>query len=644
MCGIAGFASRGARKLNRHLLENTMNSLEHRGPDDFGFLSLSDNVGMYAGREISRHFEDARLLLVHRRLSILDLSESGWQPMSSPDGRHHIIYNGEIYNYLELRSELQRHGYRFCSGTDTEVLLAAYCKWGTDVFRRLVGMFAFAIFDQQENSLLLARDFFGIKPLFYGSDADSFAFASEIKVLLDGFSLPRRANANRLYLYLRYGITDHGGETLFQDVRQLPPAHYLYVNLDSITVERPVRYWQIDCDETLDISFCEASRRLREMFLESVDLHLRSDVPLGAALSGGIDSSAIAMTMRHLRGDKLDLHFFSFIADDDRLSEERWIDLVGRASHAAVHKVRSNPDQLLADLKNVTSAHDEPIGSTSPYAQHRVFQLARKHGIKVMLDGQGADEILGGYRTYLGARLATLWRQRDFSGAFRFWSRCSHLPGTGKVGMTLLAADFLLPPRLQKSLRYLIGRQLAPRWLNMRWFAERGVAPAVLNYSTTKDVLRHHLGRELEELSLPHLLRYEDRNSMAFSIESRVPFLTPKLISFVLSLPEKYIISPQGESKAVFRAAMRGIVPDAILDRKDKIGFATPEKQWLTTLNPWVEETLASDAARRVQALDLAETSRDWQLTAAGKRRFDFRTWRCLNVIEWSRDYELNYE
>ncbi|MGH7127215.1 MAG: asparagine synthase (glutamine-hydrolyzing), partial [Planctomycetaceae bacterium] len=522
-------------------------------------------------------------------------------------------------------------------------LLAAWSEWGTDCLTRLVGMFAFAVFDRQENALWLARDFFGIKPLFYAVTERGIAFASEIKTLLETFDVSRTVNPERLYLYLRFGITGHGGETLFQQVRQLPAAHVMRIDLATLTAEAPRRYWRLPRRNALDIGFDEAARTVREMFLENVALHLRSDVPVGAALSGGIDSSSIVMAMRHLMGDRLDLHLISFIADEERVCEDRWIDIIGQASGGTVHKVRSGSSELLSDLKRLTGTHDEPIGSTSIYAQMRVFQAAREHGVTVMLDGQGADELLGGYRTYLGARLASLLRQGRLVDAQRFWKRCSHLPGSGRLTLLMQCADFLLPSHLQAPLRRLVGRGLSPKWLNMRWFHDRGVRAASVNSPRSRDVLREQLRREVEELSLPHLLRYEDRNSMAFSIESRVPFLTPRLAEFLLSLPEEYLIAPDGTSKAVFRAAMRGIVPDAVLDRKDKIGFATPEREWLTALSPWVQATLSDDAGGRVAALNLPEAHSEWQRVTRGQRRFDFRIWRWLNVIEWSRAYGVVY-
>jgi asparagine synthase (glutamine-hydrolysing) len=580
-------------------------------------------------------------MLMHRRLSILDTSAQGWQPMSSPDGRYHVVYNGEIYNYKELREELKDLGYRFISESDTEVLLAAYAEWGTKALVQFVGMFAFALLDTQRRTVLLARDFFGVKPLYYSFHDGLLCFGSEIKVFR-AFGLSRPlGNAERLLFYLRYGITDFGSQTLLSHVQQLPAAHYLEVSLDGCRLDIPQCYWRLESPAHLDISFDEAAWRLRELFLRSIELHLRSDVPLGAALSGGIDSSSIVTAIRHM-DSKADIHAFSFIADDAAISEERWIDLVGREARVHVHKVRATAEELAADLHRMMDFHDEPFGSTSAYAQYRVFRAAGQAGIKVMLDGQGADELLGGYRVYLGARLASLIRQRSWTEAVRFLRSLSYLDGFGKYQGLAFCADYLLPPTFQSAIRRLTGKDALPSWLNRRWFAERGIGPQFLNYTDAQHVLKESLSRSLRE-TLPGLLRYEDRNSMAFSVESRVPFLTPELVSFIHSLPERYIIASDGTSKAVFRRAMRGIVPDEILKRRDKLGFAVPERHWLGVLDGWVRSALHSDAAREMPFLNLGVAQREWDLVRSGRRAFDFRIWRWVNLIRWTEELGVVY-
>jgi asparagine synthase (glutamine-hydrolysing) len=608
MCGIAGFTSKPDD------LEKLLQSLQHRGPDDQGIFQSADAV------------------LLHRRLSIIDLSAAGRQPMASDDGRYHIVYNGEIYNYVELRSELEALGVRFRSTSDTEVLLKAFIQWGIRCLPRLVGMFAFAVLDSRDRRLFLARDCFGIKPLYYSFDR-GFSFASEIKTLLGGAP---NVDPQCLYYYLRYGLTDVGGQTPFAGIRRLPPAHYLEISLQNPQPTDPRSYWSVNLEDRTELSFEAASEKLRELFLENVRLHLRSDVPVGAALSGGIDSSAITMAMRRLVGRKLDLYTFSYIADDAQISEERWIDLVGKESGAKVHKVKARPEELVEDLPRLIRIQDEPFGSTSIYAQFRVFQLAREKGIKVLLDGQGADEMLGGYRSFVAPRLGSLLKQGRWGEARRLFFSALRLPGTlGPMGLCRNALSFVLSPAVKSALR----KDRIPAWLNERWFRDRNCRP-VAGTKAGRDQLREELYRTLVQTSLPSLLRYEDRNSMAFSIESRVPFLTPSLVNFIFSLPEDYIVGPDGTSKAVFRRAMRGIVPDAILDRKDKIGFSTPEHRWLSALKPWVDRVLSS---AEVPALNMKEVRKEWDGIAAGNKPFDFRVWRWINLAEWARQFNVRF-
>jgi asparagine synthase (glutamine-hydrolysing) len=346
--------------------------------------------------------------------------------------------------------------------------------------------------------------------------------------------------------------------------------------------------------------------------------------------------------MRKLSGDSLDLHAFSFVADDPALSEEPWIDLAGSAAKARVHKIAPRPDDLPGDLDRLIRIQGEPFVSTSIWAQHRVFALAREAGIKVMLDGQGADELLGGYHVYAGSRLASLLRQRRFVEAVKFLRRASSHPG--REGLWLHAGT-ALPGSLQAPLRRLLGRGHVPGWLRESWFRERDAIGPAVREAAGPEVLREKLLETLTRTSLPMLLRYEDRSSMAESIESRVPFLVPSIASFVLSLPEEFIVAPDGTSKAVFRRAMRGIVPDAILDRRDKKGFATPEARWLVSLRPWVDSVLASDGARIVSAvLDLDQAREHWRRVADGRARFDARVWRWINLARWTETFGVRFE
>jgi len=641
MCGIAGLLLSSETRVPGEQVKSLLRVLEHRGPDDFGWLSLS-RQGVRSGREVPGDFSSSAVL-IHRRLSILDLSEAGWQPMGTPDGRHQLIFNGEIYNYLELREELEALGHKFRSHSDSEVLLTAFVRWGPKVLERLVGMFALAILDTVDRRLFLARDFAGIKPLYYARWRDGFAFASEINALLDLPGVSRQINPQRLYDFLRFGLTDIAGETLLQDVKQLPAAHYLEVSLDALDVLEPVRWWRLDLDARSDLSFDAAAEKTRELFFDNIRLHLRSDVPIGAALSGGVDSSAIVMTMRSLE-PALDIHAFCYLADDPRVNEEKWMEIVGQASGAVLHRVRANPETLVTDLAALVNTQGECFGGTSIYAQRQIFRAARDARIKVMLDGQGADELLGGYDYFVAARFGSLLRQGKWGQAAGFLGSASRRPGLSRAGILTRSMDFLLPSSVQIPLRRWVRKDLDPSWMDFGWFGRHGIVPRSIGYQKGRDVLRQALYTELTENSLPRLLRFEDRNSMAFSIESRVPFLTPELVRFVFSLPENYLVADDGTTKAVFRKAMRGVVPDAVLDRKEKIGFATPEKEWLLALRPWVDGILEGETASRIRAIDSNEVRREWGRIVRGERTFDARVWRWVSAVLWAQRFEVSFD
>lgn len=643
MCGIAGVIYKQLGSLNSEFMRSLLNTMRHRGPDGMGWFSFNGKESCQSSTVES--LSAVKTVLFHQRLAIIDLSEHGAQPFVSLDGRYVITFNGEIYNYLELKAELETFGYQFSTQTDTEVLLNVYIHWGTDGLKKCEGMFAFAILDTQLKKLVLARDFFGIKPLYYTLSNGNFIFASEIKTLLVFPEIERVANPQRAYDYLRFGLTDHGSETMLKGIYQLLPAHYMEVSLDNPTGLSIKRYWEISQSENLNLNFQDASERLRELFLDSINKHLRSDVPVGAALSGGIDSSAIVMSIRHLNPNA-DLRVFSYIAEDKRLSEEKWIDLIARESGAKSGKVFPKADELVRDLDDLIHIQDEPFSSTSIYAQYRVFKSASEMGVKVMLDGQGADEMLGGYHYFLSGFAVSLLRQRRLLDLVQFARSANKLPGMSLKQLGLGAMDVILGPAAQKYVRRWANKDLVPSWLNMDWFASHEIKLPALRHSKHKYVLREELRKNVTERGLMHLLRYEDRNSMAFSIESRVPFLVPQIADFLFSLPESHIISLQADTKAVFRRAMYGTVPNAILERRDKIGFQTPEKDWLYTIKPFVEDVLdnVDPSMLDILPINVVSAKTEWSQMLAGKKQFDSRFWRYVNLIRWSQLKQITFE
>lgn len=622
MCGIAGgWWPQPAPAQTQ--LPQALHAMRYRGPDDQGFELYPFNPAVVALGQV--------------RLSIIDLSAAGHQPMHSRDGRWAIVFNGEIYNYRELRAELRTLGHSFTSDTDTEVLLAAWVQWGHACLPRLAGMFAFAALDKQSATLTCVRDAFGIKPFFYSAQADSgFRFASELPALLQLLPSKPALNWQRAYDYLVHGDYDSTPDTFYAGVHHLPPGHWLSVNLANGQPTIPQRWWVPNITERPGWKFDDAVEQVREQFLQNIRLHLRSDVPLGAALSGGIDSSAVVCAMRHVEPD-LPIHTFSYIASGSSVSEEHWVDRVNAHVGAIAHKVVVTPQELARDLDDMIRAQGEPFGSTSIYAQYRVFQLAKENGITVTLDGQGADEMLAGYSGYPGQRLRSLLETGQWGKAWGFWNEWARWPGRSRM----LAAKYLASETTQGGLYALLrrihGRNPVPPWMQAGPLQEAKVrlqAPRQRpeGHAAGRRVMAE-LSMALSRRGLAGLLRHGDRNSMRFSVESRVPFLTTDMVDLLLSMPEDYLISGHGETKHVFRAALRGIAPDDVLDRRDKIGFETPEKAWLLGMAPTVTEWVRADL--NLPFFDQTKVIQEFERIVAGKKQFSWQVWRWVNFCRW---------
>jgi len=651
MCGIIGLADLSGDRIDPQELRRCNTILRHRGPDDEGYLMGASRSGKFVvagGDDTDPHLSlprvedldgDFDVALAHRRLSILDLSVAGHQPMVDDKAKTAVVFNGEIFNYRELKAELGLLGHQFVSTSDTEVLLAAYREWGMDCFSHFIGMWALVLWDMEKRRLVCSRDPFGIKPFYFTLSGECFAFASEIKALLEISRVKRTLNPQRTFLYLRWGETDFGDETMFSEIRQLPPGHHLILPLARPVNYRLVQYWQPVREVNREISLGEAAAVTRELFLENVELHMRTDVPLGSALSGGIDSAALVCGMREVGGPDLAQHTFSYLADDPRISEEKWINMINERTKATSHPVVVGSVGMANDLDRMIYMQDEPFGSTRIYAQYNVYRKARECGITVLLNGQGADEVLGGYHYYLGSRWASMIRQLQWGRALRFAHSTGRLTGWTAGKTVAFGSRQVIPAWMQPMFRTLAKRELTPGWMNKDWFAKRGVdfryPPPDAGPECFKSELRHTLCRT----SLPHLLRYEDRNSMSWSIENRVPFLTAKFVDFLLALPEEFLISDQGTTKNVFREAIRGLVPDEIIDRKDKIGFETPEGEWMGRLEEWGADVLSSRHLEDVPALNADGVTRLFKETSVGHS-----AWRCLCFLKWGARYGVELD
>lgn len=596
MCGIAGIYSTTG-EADPALLTAMSSRLAHRGPDGEGTY-LQGSVG-----------------LAHRRLSIIDLSDLASQPMTNEDETLWLVFNGEIYNYRELREDLLRAGHIFRSQTDSEVILHAYEEWGQTCVERLNGMWAFAIYDRKEDLLFCSRDRFGIKPFYYTVADDTFLFASEIKALLAHPEVGKEPNDARLMDYLAWGVLDHTPETMFAGVVQLPPAHSMVVRTG--VPEEPTPYWDLRISDALTgTDDPEAAARLRALLLDAVRLRLRSDVPVGTCLSGGIDSSTLTTLINDLIRQETPASVggrqktFSACYQDGRFDESRYIDEVVRATGVDAHRTFPDPEEVKRDLERLVYLQDEPFGSLSIYAQYRVMALAGEH-VTVVLDGQGADEQLGGYIGYIVPYLRSLK---------------SHPLALLREGIYggLHHRGFFLDA----------GKQVTAR--SERRSLLRGEIPVIDRYGGT---LPEVLYREIRSTNLPSLLHYEDRNSMAFGVESRVPFLDYRVAEYLASLPLDQKIR-DGVTKHVLRQAIRGLVPESIRCRMDKMGFVTPEEVWMKEdLRPLIEEILTSDTFTDRPYWDADLVRQSYLAYVEGRAAYSPEIWRIVCTELWLRTF-----
>jgi asparagine synthase (glutamine-hydrolysing) len=597
MCGICGILELD-RPPERATVERWLDELAHRGPD---------------GRGV---FADDGVCLGHLRLAIIDLSDAGLEPFASEDGRYQLIFNGEIYNYLELREELRAKGHRFHTATDTEVLLAGYREWGEACVERFNGMWAFALWDAAERRLFCSRDRFGVKPFYYRLDGERFAFASEPWVL--GAGAPNDAAVRD---YLTQGHLDHGEETFFAGVRRLLPAHSLTFDRRGLRI---ARYWQLEPGAPP----ADPEAAVREAFLDAVRLQLRSDVPVGTCLSGGIDSSAIAVSVAaqgHEHQKTVTAYF-----EDAGFDERPFAQAVVAATGAEAHWISFTAEDLVANLPAIVQAQGEPFGSPSIGASWYVMREARRAGLTVMLDGQGGDEILAGYRASFGYRLSDLLRRGRLVEASRELAAFSARYGPRWASVALVAPN--VPERVRLAAR---ARLRGASSLVHPGFRADAVAPE-RNGAVFPDRLRRQLHVLLTRQGLPELLRYEDRNSMAHSLEARVPFLDHKLVELAFSLDGGELIR-RGETKSVLRRALADLLPPVVRERRDKLGFVTPVSRFLRgALGELAADVFASQAFEQRGYVDAAAARKRLAGHRAGKLDAGFELWRVLNLELWA--------
>jgi asparagine synthase (glutamine-hydrolysing) len=641
MCGIVGIVQFDERPVDCQLLETMAGSLAHRGPDGEGYVLLARSREKPVAvrgrlRDSIRGGTPYAVGLGHRRLAIVDLTQLAHQPMGSEDGRLWITYNGEVYNAPELRQELIAQGHHFRSSSDTEVVLAAYQQWGRACLDRFNGMFAFAIWDEREQALFGARDRFGIKPFYYRQDSSRFLFASEIKALLCDPGFPRAAYEPAVYDFLTQGKHDHTTETFFRNIQQLAPGEWLTARAGTSRGAQFAcgRWWQLPSG-TVSVSEREAATRTRELIEDSVRLELRADVPVGSCLSGGLDSSTIVCLMAGLLNGKPAPKTFSSCHDDPRFDERRYIRTVLAKARVLNHEIFPDPVQLWDKLPDILWHQDEPVAGTSVLAQWAVMQAAGRDGVKVLLDGQGGDELLLGYPRYLGYRLADLLRTGHWSEGVREYQAWRTMHGGLHPTVMAAAARGLLPESAARWLRRGVTQQSA--WLAPT-FRKRAEQTTSAFTSTRGSSLTRHAAQVLQQ-DLPGLLHYEDRSAMAFSVEARVPFLDHRLVEWLMSLPPEFKLR-RGVTKVVLRDAMAGILPEEVRVRTDKMGFVTPEDQWLrVTWREQIEGMLDSARLKSRPYWRAAQLKPLYRGYCEGKGGFGPIMWRCLSMEAWLRRF-----
>lgn len=607
MCGICGLYDLENKRKNREALLDAINEAQkHRGPDDRGTF-LEGPVG-----------------LGHVRLSIIDLSSAGHQPMLYGD-RYALVFNGEIYNYIELREELTKAGYSFQTQTDTEVVLAAYDRWGEACQTRFNGFWAIALYDRKTGGLFLSRDRYGVKPLYYTNQPGYFLFASEIKALLQDENIRRKANDAVIFDYLVNGFVDCTEETFFQDILRLPAG--CCMTLDKAGRQQIKRYYDLPYKEELIGSVTdETIREFRRLFQESVKLRLRADVPVGSCLSGGLDSSSIVCeSSRQLKqhqggsGQKT----FSSCYQGDPNDERKFIDAVADAAGVDAHYIYPTGETLFHDLDRLIYTQDEPFVSTSMYASYCVMKLANENDTKVLLDGQGADEILCGYRKARVYYIKRLLHAKKLGRAAK--EILYYLPYMRKGKNVSLLAEL-------NMLRQFFGKtsssDIRHRYLEES-FSKRSLKNSYENN-------QRFLLNDFDKIVLPALLRYVDRNSMAFSIEDRLPFLDFRLVEYAMRLPLNAKID-KGYSKAIMRKALD--MPEIIRRRKDKIGFYTPENSWMAAHTQEYREIFTAADFRAGKYINQKKIAEDWNQLTSGKD--DIGLFRYICLEKWMRIFNV---
>lgn len=639
MCGICGIISFQNNIKTDELLKMTR-VLRHRGPDDEGFFLTSikknnaqsfhhDETIEIIKNKIPRLENDinADIGFGFRRLSILDLSENGHQPMQFEEAGLTIVFNGEIYNYIELREELNVEGYTFNSNTDTEVILKSYHKWGEDCVHKFNGMWAFAIWDSKNKKLFCSRDRFGIKPFYYHySRQKQFLFASEIKSILQ--IIKSETDRQTLFDSFANGYSDHSERTFFEAVKQLRGGHNLIFQNGNLSI---YRYYKIKCQPSGD-SFETAKEKLRELLFDAVKIRLRSDVPLGYALSGGIDSSSIVGIASKINSGSNNT--FSMIYPGNSVDESFFINKVIEKTGVNHHFVSPTPEDLLNDLDKFIWHQEEPFFGTSYFGEFKLRELIRKKNVTVSLEGQGADEIITGYTSLLLPYFFDLisnLRIKNFIEEYRFFKNY--------VGeLARIIKSYIQRSRKEDNSRNVFKKY---PYLNNDYFAETKDTPD-FDTLNSGSYLNDKLYEMLFYTSIPQQLVRADKNAMAFSVECRFPFLDYRLVEYAMSLPYHYK-TKNGLTKYILREAMKELLPQEVYNRKDKIGFAIPNNSFNSAeIKEYFHELISTTNNERYQFIN-KRLLKGKYFSKQDNSTLDWKFWKVVSVILWVDKFNLSF-
>lgn len=665
MCGISGIIGAKSNKINLKNLVDQNSIIRHRGPDDEGYVLIDKhrNIITAGGKDTPKEvwetntpykpiieinmLDNANYILAfgHRRLSILDLSPFGHCPMAYNNGRYWITYNGEVYNYLELKTELEEKGHNFISNTDTEVILASYAEWGEKCLEKFNGMWAFAIYDSITHEVFISRDRFGIKPLYYWfSPFGDFCFGSEIKQFTQHSDWKAQLNGQRAYDYLVYSFTDHTKETMFKGVFVIPPGHYFKSNIEHIHADQQETIatipWYKLKQKQNERNIEEAGEDFKQYFKSSVNLHLRADVLVGSALSGGLDSSAIVCEVNNLlltQGKHEIQKTFSSCATDERFNEKKWVDIVIKHTQVDAHFVYPELKDVFKLTPEIIWYQDEPYQSQATFLGFHVFQKARQNNVKVLMNGQGADEYLGGYGQYTVARYASLLKKGK---VVEFLKDINKSKPNTPIKIFLRVLYHLFPDTLKRKFARKLGNYTQILNLfDLNKLNAKHIHPNDLikiKQKKVKDITLYQLFHS----PLPKYLRLEDRNSMAHSVEARVPFLDFRLVEYCYGLPDHYL-DYQGVTKRIMRLGLKDILPEKIANRKDKKGFITPEEKWVKEEQPELFRQKIKEAIEVSKGIIKPEALIYFDKVILGKIPFDYTYWRIILFAEWIKRFEV---